>query len=360
MMMLREVAMDPIPPASERASELGLAEFLPEGFDDFFARCLERDVSRRYRDAGEVLSALRGVIGKSGEASAFTSSSRQNRPEGGGEPTPPALEMDDLEKTAGIPSRGLSSGKVWAFGATAALSVLVLSTLGMFGSDSQKVDEKQGVGIVQCPRDMAAISGGRLLMGDADKIVSVGDFCVDLDEVSVAEYDACVRAGACSSEGLDCGPAQARDAAESIPDARRPVGCVSRAQAMSFCSARGARLPTEAEWEWTARRGEEATAYPWGNEPPEGQLCWSGGLARAGSCPLGAFSRGDTAEHVRDLAGNVSEWTSSEWSGKLVIRGSSWGDDEASKVRSSARSFVGREHRHAQLGIRCARDSTPR
>src|SRR5262245_11101671 len=42
LMLLRQIAIDPLPSASERAHELGVAHLLPPGFDAWFARAVAR------------------------------------------------------------------------------------------------------------------------------------------------------------------------------------------------------------------------------------------------------------------------------------------------------------------------------
>jgi serine/threonine protein kinase/hemoglobin-like flavoprotein/class 3 adenylate cyclase len=47
----REILIDPIPPASERAAAFGVKDRLPPSFDQWFARCLAREPSERFTDA---------------------------------------------------------------------------------------------------------------------------------------------------------------------------------------------------------------------------------------------------------------------------------------------------------------------
>lgn len=45
--LAREILIDPVPPASERAAELGVPSALPPGFDAWFAACTDRDPAAR-------------------------------------------------------------------------------------------------------------------------------------------------------------------------------------------------------------------------------------------------------------------------------------------------------------------------
>ncbi|MFM7180086.1 MAG: SUMF1/EgtB/PvdO family nonheme iron enzyme [Verrucomicrobiales bacterium] len=94
-----------------------------------------------------------------------------------------------------------------------------------------------------------------------------------------------------------------------------PVFNVDWRNAAAYAKWRNRRLPTQEEWELVAR-GNSWRKYPWGDQ-------WSAAKANSADKPVAleehqAWSpvdlpEGDrTPENVAGLAGNVSEWTSSE------------------------------------------------
>jgi eukaryotic-like serine/threonine-protein kinase len=70
--LLREIVMDPMPTATQRAAEVGKQAAIPAGFDGWFARSLDRNPSARFANAREQFAALAAVCGNSRPITAAT------------------------------------------------------------------------------------------------------------------------------------------------------------------------------------------------------------------------------------------------------------------------------------------------
>jgi formylglycine-generating enzyme required for sulfatase activity len=269
-----------------------------------------------------------------------------------------------------------------------ALTLLALVTggLGCAGGGATAPPPSSDPG-AEPPGRMVRIPGGRFrtteLTGPREDLVtyeSVRSFLIDATEVTVAEYTACVKAGKCRPASatvqwdlFDRGDRKASSALcnrDREDRADHPVNCVDWNDARAYCAFVGKRLPSEQELEWTARRGDRATSYPWGDEAPGSRACWSGegndaGGKRVGTCPVGSHPEGEGPPGVKDLAGNVWEWTSSETiygaasrgggNPVRVARGGGWADSNPWRLSAASRFADKPTRRSSDLGFRCAR-----
>ena len=195
-------------------------------------------------------------------------------------------------------------------------------------------------------RERVAFDGGRMLLGAApgrDFVfdnemqrheVAVNPFELATATVTQGEFREFIEAGGYSNpqwwsepgwkwrlEGKIDGPVHwrrdgtiwlARSFDRWSPiDADHAMVHVSAYEAEAYAAYRGARLPTEAEWEYAGR---------WGLPDPDDRFPWGGGLEAPSPANLdlaighvidpSALPETDTRAGLRQMLGNVWEWTS--------------------------------------------------
>ena len=135
-----------------------------------------------------------------------------------------------------------------------------------------------------------------------------------------------------------------------------PVAHISALDAHAFCEWAGGRLPSEDEWEYSAR-GQQRRLFPWGDNWDGGLLSWAG-APDPGTKPVGSYPGGATREsEIFDLAGSMWEWTSDlTEEGLGVLKGGSFAERNPANFRSAARRYSNPSTSHADDGFRCAHD----
>jgi formylglycine-generating enzyme required for sulfatase activity len=223
------------------------------------------------------------------------------------------------------------------------------------------------------------VPAGNFIMGSdggneqPEHEVYLAAFWIDRTEVTNAMYSKCVQEGACvDPRSIE---SATRDDYYSNPGyGNFPMINVSWNEAQTYCAWAGRQLPTEAQWEKTAR-GTDARTYPWGNDAPTNNLL-NYNLAVGDTTEVAKFSNGTSPYGAFDMAGNVWEWVadwysdtyysnspSSDPSGPdsgtgRVLRGGAWNNDDI-VVRSARRFWADPSSIDNVIGFRCARNPTP-
>ncbi|HSR69669.1 MAG TPA: SUMF1/EgtB/PvdO family nonheme iron enzyme [Acidobacteriota bacterium] len=134
-----------------------------------------------------------------------------------------------------------------------------------------------------------------------------------------------------------------------------PVVWVSVEDAEAFCAWRGARLPSEEEWE-KAARGPEGLYFPWGDKGPDKDTAAWGNLERPE--PVGNRPGDVSPYQVYDMGGNVAEWTSSianfRGVAHRVVRGGAFNELAREMVTYQRRLLAVPAPRSEIIGFRCA------
>lgn len=225
-----------------------------------------------------------------------------------------------------------------------------------------------------CPR-MVVVPAGRYMMGSdrhrpdekpRHAVTFTRPFAIGTHEVTIGEWDACLREGGCRFS-------PAVDGADNLPisnlswdDAQQYVNWLTRKTGNDY------RLPTESEWEYAASGGKKTTFW-WGDEIGKGNAnCRDCGSAWDGQGPAPAGSFKPNPFGLYDVHGNLWEWTmdcvnrsyegaptdGSAWlRGDCIgrmLRGGSWnlGSDY---MRTSRRNHYDRDVRYYLHGFRVAR-----
>ncbi|MBK9125874.1 MAG: formylglycine-generating enzyme family protein [Chloroflexi bacterium] len=159
-----------------------------------------------------------------------------------------------------------------------------------------------------------------------------------------------------------------------MPD--QPVVGVSWYEAVAFClwlsstTGESIMLPTDPQWQYAAQ-GDDGRAYPWGD-------AWDCGRCRnsVAPCESDAASivtayegKGDSPFGVVDMAGNVWEWTVTDYDSNSgdphaeaktrILRGGSWDDGKPEIFRCDHRNRFGPNLRSYFNGFRVCRSGGP-
>lgn len=240
---------------------------------------------------------------------------------------------------------------------------------------------------------MIYVPGGIFSMGtdegDRDEkpahLVKMDAYFIDETEVTNGQYQLCVEAGGCmapSRSNPTTHPAYYGDPAF----ADYPVVFVNWFQADTFCQWRGARLPSEAEWEMAAAFDPNQAVkltFPWGDAFDGTKLNYCDQRCPSSSrdteyndghrdtAPVGSYPDGRSPLGVYDMLGNVMEWVGDWYSSRFYegstdtnprgptdgefksLRGGSWLSPRA-EMRIPARGSFDPLVIQANLGFRCA------
>jgi len=177
--------------------------------------------------------------------------------------------------------------------------------------------------------------------------VVLKDVYVDRFAVTNARYAAFLKA----TKQRD--PAYWLDRRYNEPE--QPVTGISWREAAAYAEWAGKRLPTEDEWE-AAARGNDERIWPWGNVFENGR-CNSREWHAGKPLPVGSLPAGVSPCGAHDLAGNVWEFTSTNWENMgRVIRGGSY-QHGAAYCRNTCRWAMDPDLRgKTTLGFRCVMD----
>ena len=241
--------------------------------------------------------------------------------------------------------------------------------------------EANAAGTPSTPIEWIPIEGGKFMMGtdtqgphflDARPVheVAIKTFDMSKTAVTVEQYAECMFKGGCTEPTTDVNCNWGKRGRQL-----HPINCVTLDQANQYARFKGARLPSESEWEYAATSGGRNQKYPWGNDEPTCDKAVRRDCNdKFGSKPVCSKPAGNTAQGLCDMAGNVWQWVQDKYqdsyhgvpadgnafegetfSGDQVIRGGCYRTDSILFMRADYRNHFDRDFHSDIIGFRLAR-----
>jgi formylglycine-generating enzyme required for sulfatase activity len=169
--------------------------------------------------------------------------------------------------------------------------------------------------------------------------------------VTVEEYAWCVADGRCTYKRPETELGQVRSNRDCnwghAGRERHPMNCIDWQEAAQFCTVLGGQLPTETQWEKSAR-GTDGRSTPW-KDPRFG----SRALALDDTMEVGLMSELASPYGIEDIVTQLGEWTRSPMFDDADAYAKAFSNERVTRGRLDALSRDSSEKGYARLGFRC-------
>ena len=209
------------------------------------------------------------------------------------------------------------------------------------------------------PFTMVMIDGGTFTMEAAtnsqqdDKSVVLADYAIGETEVTQELWQAVMQHNPANYRGSAHNPVEY----VSWNECQKFITMLNRLTGANF------RMPTEAEWEYAARGGQDSKGYRYSGSNTVGNVAWYISNSSVTTHPVKSKSPNELG--LYDMSGNVSEWCDDRYYGdssqseeaamedRFIFRGGSWSDNDAA-CRVSMRAKAVARQKKSNRGLRLA------